>query len=62
MKSPCTVSGYLTGSLLICYTKVSKLAALKGGEPVDSSYKITPKLHKSAVFVYGCYCTTYGAI
>jgi hypothetical protein len=35
--------------LLICSTKVIKFGAVKGGFPVASSYKITPKLHRSAV-------------
>ncbi len=41
--------GYKIGSLLMCQTRVIKLGAVNGGFPVANSYKITPKLHKSAV-------------
>lgn len=35
---------------------------MKGGVPVANSYKITPKLQRSAVWLYGYSLTTYGAI
>jgi hypothetical protein len=49
LKSPLIYYGYTIGSLLICSTKVIKFGAVKGGVPVASSYKMTPRLHKSAV-------------
>jgi hypothetical protein len=49
LKSPVILYGYKIGSLLICSTNDIKFGAVNGGEPVDNSYKITPKLHKSAV-------------
>lgn len=34
----------------------------KGGVPQKSSYRITPSDHRSAVWLYGCSCTSSGAM
>lgn len=44
-------SGYFIGSLTIFSTRPNKLFAVKGGEPVASSKRMTPRLHRSAVCV-----------
>ena len=34
----------------------------KGGVPQNSSYRMTPSDHRSAVWLYGCSCTSSGAM
>ena len=38
------------------------LLVKKGGVPTASSYKMTPRDHKSTACVYGCSCTSSGAM